>query len=47
VNEVRELEDWNPVDGGDDHHIQLNMQTLPGGAPLTSESAQLVRLGSE
>ena len=47
VNEVRELEDWNPVDGGDDHHIQLNMQTLPGGAPLTSQAAQLVRLGSQ
>jgi HK97 family phage portal protein len=46
VNEVRDLEDWNPVDGGDDHHIQLNMQSLPGGTPLTSQAAQLVRLGS-
>lgn len=45
VNEIRDLEDWNPVDGGDDHHIQLNMQSLPGGAPLTSQSAALVRLG--
>lgn len=42
VNEVRDLEDWNPIDGGDDHHIQLNMQSLPGGTPLPS---QLVKLG--
>jgi HK97 family phage portal protein len=46
VNEVRELEDWNPIDGGDDHHIQLNMQSLPGGVPLTSQAAQLIKLGS-
>jgi len=46
VNEVRDLEDWNPIEGGDDHHIQLNMQTLPGGAPLTSQAAQLVKLGA-
>jgi HK97 family phage portal protein len=46
VNEVRELEDWNPTDGGDDHHIQLNMQSLPGGVPLTSQAAQLIKLGS-
>ncbi len=46
VNEVRDLEDWNPVEGGDDHHIQLNMQSLPGGEPLTSQAAQLVRLGA-
>lgn len=46
VNEVRDLEDMNPVEAGDDHHIQLNMQTLPGGQPLTSQAAQLVRLGS-
>jgi HK97 family phage portal protein len=46
VNEVRDLEDWNPTDGGDDHHIQLNMQTLPGGVPTTSQSAALIRLGS-
>jgi HK97 family phage portal protein len=38
VNEVRDLEDWNPVEGGDDHHIQLNMQTLPPGVPLTSQT---------
>ena len=28
-NEIRDLEDWNPFEGGDGHHIQLNMQTLP------------------
>jgi len=42
VNEVRDLEDWNPIDGGDDHHIQLNMQTLPGGG---AQVPTLVRLG--
>lgn len=36
-NEVRDLEDMNPFDGGDDHHIQLNMQTLPGGVPLAGQ----------
>lgn len=47
VNEVRDLEDWNPVDGGDAHHIQLNQVTIPGtGAPLTSQNASLVRLGA-
>ncbi len=45
VNEVRDLEDWNPVKGGDDHHIQLNMQNL-GGDPLTAQAAALVRLGA-
>jgi HK97 family phage portal protein len=44
INEVRDLEDWNPFDGGDGHHIQLNMQTLPGGEPLPSQTPQLVRL---
>jgi HK97 family phage portal protein len=33
VNEVRELENRNPVDGGDVHHIQLNMQPLVGARP--------------
>jgi HK97 family phage portal protein len=39
INEVRDLEDWNPIEGGDDYHIQLNMQTLPPGTPLTPEPA--------
>lgn len=45
-NEVRDLEDMNPFDGGDDYHIQLNMQTLGGGAPTSSQQAQLVKIGS-
>lgn len=45
VNEVRDLEDWNPIDGGDDHHIQLNMQTLPGNTQMNAQGAALVRLG--
>ena len=31
VNEVRDLENWNPIEGGDEHHIQLNMQPLTPG----------------
>ena len=34
VNEVRDLENWNPIEGGDEHHIQLNMQPL---TPSTEE----------
>ena len=49
INEVRDLEDWNPFEGGDAHHIQVNQQTLPGtGDPLNpqqQQSPQLVRLG--
>jgi HK97 family phage portal protein len=45
-NEVRDLEDWNGFEGGDDYHIQLNMQQLPTapGAPQTQ--ANLVRLNN-
>lgn len=36
-NELRDLEDWNPYDGGDEYHFQLNMQpvtpTLPQPTP--------------
>jgi HK97 family phage portal protein len=45
-NEVRSLENLNPFEGGDDYHVQLNMQTLPGGTPTTSERAALAKLGS-
>ena len=42
INEVRALEDWDPVSGGDAHHIQLNMQTVPGtGKPTASELAAI------
>jgi len=45
INEVRDLEDENPIEGGDAHHIQLNMQTVPGtGAETTSQAAQLVKI---
>lgn len=43
-DEVRDLEDWNPIPGGagSAYHIQLNMQTLPpeGGALLPPAAAQ-------
>lgn len=45
INEVRDLEDRNGIDGGDDHHIQLNMQSLPGETPTASQAAALVRVG--
>ena len=38
INEVRWLEDEDPIEGGDAHYIQLNMQTVPGtGEPTASE----------
>jgi HK97 family phage portal protein len=44
-NEVRDLEDWNPFDGGEGHHIQLNMQTLPADGILPQpQKPGLVRL---
>lgn len=45
VNQIRDLEDWNPIEGGDDHHIQLNMQSLPGGTPTASQQSALYRIG--
>jgi len=45
INETRALEDWDPVPGGEAHHIQLNMQTVPGtGEPTVSERATLVKV---
>ena len=29
INDARDIEDMNPVDGGDEHFIQLNWQRLP------------------
>jgi len=46
-NEVRALEDMNPYDGGDDYHIQLNMQTVnDGGTATAAQSSALVKVGS-
>ncbi len=48
-NEVRDLEDWNAFEGGDDYHIQLNMQqlpTAPGNPQAQSQSGNLVKLGN-
>lgn len=44
-NEVRDFEDWNGFEGGDDYHIQLNMQQLPT-APAQEQRGQLIRLGN-
>ncbi len=44
IDEVRDLEDMNPLPdgGGKAHHIQLNMQTVPGtGQPTAAEAAAL------
>lgn len=41
INEIRALEDEDPIEGGDAHYIQLNMQTVPGtGEPTSSEAAK-------
>lgn len=46
-NEVRALEDLEPYEGGDDYHIQLNMQTLNAdGTPTASQAASLVKVGT-
>lgn len=47
IDEVRELEDENPLlnGAGRAHHIQLNMQTVPGtGEPTASEKATLAKI---
>jgi HK97 family phage portal protein len=47
INEVRELEDLDPIEGGDAHHIQLNMQTVPGtGEETTAQQAQLIKISA-
>lgn len=33
VNDIRRLEDMNPVDGGDDYLVPLNMASAAGGSP--------------
>lgn len=46
-NEVRDFEDWNGFEGGDDYHIQLNMQTLPADeSPQQQGGGRLVRLNN-
>lgn len=45
-NEVRGLEDWNGFDGGDDYHIQLNMQQLPTAPGQQQQQGNLIRLGN-
>jgi HK97 family phage portal protein len=50
IDEVRALEDWNvlPGDSGKAHHIQLNMQTVPGtGTPTASEAAALAKIQTQ
>ena len=46
VDDVRALEDMNPLPNkaGKAHHLQLNMQTLPGsGPPTTAEFAAMAK----
>jgi len=46
IDTIRELEDWNPLpnDAGKSHHIQLNMQTVPGtGEPTAAELAAIAK----
>lgn len=52
VNDVRELEDMNPVDGGDEYLTPMNMQPLgaevnsPDSQPVDSTSSQQVESNS-
>lgn len=41
INEVRDLEDWNPVKGGDDNHIQLNLASVNGTSVRQSVAAPI------
>jgi phage portal protein BeeE len=36
INEVRALMNQNPIEGGDEHHIQLNMQSVSQMADAAS-----------
>jgi len=48
VNEVRDLEDLNAIQGGDSHFIQLNMQPISDGEnAVTPTATALVRLGED
>lgn len=42
INDVRRLENLNPIPGGDAYHIQLNMQTV-SGEPTAAELAQMTK----
>jgi HK97 family phage portal protein len=45
-NEVRELEDRNSFDGGDDFTIQLNMQTIGPDGLSADKQTSLVKVGT-
>jgi len=50
IDEARALEDWNalPNGAGQAHHIQLNMQTVPGtGVPTASEAAAMAKVQAQ
>lgn len=48
INEVRAIEDENPIDGGDAHHIQLNMQDIQRvGDPLVNPALRRVSPATE
>lgn len=50
IDEYRELEDLNPLPNGAGraHHIQLNMQTVPGtGEPTAAELATFAKVSQE
>jgi HK97 family phage portal protein len=43
INEVRDMEDKNPIDGGDDHYVQLNLRDVTQPAP---QQPTRVRVGA-
>ena len=49
IDEVRDLEDLNPLPGGagQAYHIQLNMTTVPGtGQPMITEQGILAKVSA-
>ena len=41
INEIRELEDWNPIEGGDTHFVPVNLAPLvPAAATPPAATAQ-------
>jgi HK97 family phage portal protein len=47
INEARALLNYNPIEGGDEHFIQLNMGTLGNVANPPAANPQLVRVGAK
>ena len=43
INEIRELEDWNPIEGGDTHFVPVNLAPLVPPVPAVSVPTTVVQ----